>query len=153
MTSEKRPLLAAGVAIIVAAAMMPALPVSVASAQDAEPALELEEVLVSARKREENLMQVPVAVSVMTSEAIEETGVSSLSDLSAFTPGLNLKSQGAGSIADRSLSRLVFRGLASSEGTMFIDGAPYAGSGAPECRTAANDELQSRRYGRRLLVR
>jgi iron complex outermembrane receptor protein len=43
-----------------------------------------------------------------------------------------MKLQGSGTTVDRGQSRLVFRGLSSSEGTVFIDGAPYAGSAAPD---------------------
>jgi iron complex outermembrane receptor protein len=117
---------------IAAATMIPALPVATALAQEAPAIVELAEVLVSARKREENLMQVPIAVSVMTSEAIEASGVANLAELSAFTPGLTIKAQGSGTTVDRGQSRLVFRGLSSSEGVIFIDGAPYAGNSAPD---------------------
>lgn len=90
------------------------------------------EILVTARRREERLLDVPIAISVMSSQTIEATGVKNLNQLAEFTPGLFLKPQGSGSVIDRSLSRLVFRGLSTSEGPVFIDGAPFAGSGAPD---------------------
>jgi iron complex outermembrane recepter protein len=49
----------------------------------------LEEVIVTARKREETLIEVPVAVSVLTGEDIEARGVQSLNDVALFTPGLS----------------------------------------------------------------
>ncbi|WP_157223767.1 TonB-dependent receptor [Caulobacter sp. AP07] len=87
---------------------------------------------VTTRRREENLMNVPVAVSVVSAATIENAGLKTLTDLAAFTPGLFVESQGIGSVSDRSRPRLVFRGLATSLGTVFIDGAPYAGTGTPD---------------------
>jgi iron complex outermembrane receptor protein len=49
----------------------------------------LDEVVVTARKREETLIEVPVAVSVLSSEDIEQRGVQSLNDVALFTPGLS----------------------------------------------------------------
>lgn len=48
----------------------------------------VEEIIVTARKREETLMEVPVAVSVLTAEDIERRGVLNLQDVGMFTPGL-----------------------------------------------------------------
>ena len=80
-------------------------------------------IVVTARRREENMLTVPIAVSVMGSAAIEATGVNDLSEVAQFTPGLFIKPQGSGSTVDRSQARLVFRGLSTSEGPIFIDGA------------------------------
>lgn len=48
----------------------------------------LEEIIVTARKREETLLETPVAVSVLTGADIEAKGVQSLYDVALFTPGL-----------------------------------------------------------------
>jgi len=48
----------------------------------------LEEIVVTARKREETLINVPVAVSVLTGKDIEAKGIQSLQDVAMFTPGL-----------------------------------------------------------------
>lgn len=94
--------------------------------------LALEEVVVTARKRAENLLDVPVAVSSMSSDTIAATGVKSITEISQFTPGLTSQGQGAGGLPDRSANRLVFRGLSTSFGTIFINGAPYTGNNSPD---------------------
>ena len=48
----------------------------------------LEEVLVTARKREENLQQVSVAVSVVTAQTIEDAGLIRLTDISQLVPNM-----------------------------------------------------------------
>jgi iron complex outermembrane receptor protein len=48
----------------------------------------LEEIIVTARKRAETLLEAPVAVSVLTGADIESRGVMSLADVALFTPGL-----------------------------------------------------------------
>jgi iron complex outermembrane receptor protein len=49
----------------------------------------LEEIIVTARKREEVLMEVPVAISVLTANDLELKGVKNLQDVALFTPGLS----------------------------------------------------------------
>ena len=50
---------------------------------------ELEEVIVTAQKREESLQSVPVTVTVHTGEQLEQAGVDSMTDLTIVTPSLN----------------------------------------------------------------
>ena len=58
-------------------------------AQNASTSLSgVEEIIVTARKRAETLIEVPVAVSVLTAEDIERRGVLNLQDVALFTPGL-----------------------------------------------------------------
>ena len=52
--------------------------------------LALEEVVVTARKREESLQEVPVAVSVFTTETMESLGIKNMRDFEGLVPGLNL---------------------------------------------------------------
>ncbi len=49
----------------------------------------LEEIIVTARKREENLQEIPLSVSAFTEEALEERGITSLQDIADFTPGFD----------------------------------------------------------------
>jgi len=59
------------------------------SAQAVEPdALELEEVVVTARKSSESLLDVPLAITAFTAEAIEARGIANLDDVASYTPGL-----------------------------------------------------------------
>lgn len=58
----------------------------------AEPrmATEIEEVVVTAQKREEKLQDVPVAVTAVTGDLLENTGIQVESQLSRITPNLHL---------------------------------------------------------------
>lgn len=127
------------------------------SAKSPRGAATLEEIVVTARKREENLMKVPIAVSVMSQAAIEATGVKSLRDLSQFTPGFVTQTGSGTGRADRSQVYLTFRGLSTSSGSIFIDGSPYVGSqnfgiGTPDVTDVARVEVlkgpQSVYFGR-----
>jgi outer membrane receptor protein involved in Fe transport len=48
----------------------------------------LEEVIVTAQKREQNLQDVPIAVSAFGTEMLEQSGVKDMFDLSANAPSL-----------------------------------------------------------------
>ncbi len=55
----------------------------------------LEEVIVTAQKREQSLQDVGVSVTAFTGEQIEELGFTSTTDITNFTPGLNVTSPNA----------------------------------------------------------
>ncbi len=134
-------------AVLTAAAIAATVPVGGAFAQG--PALE--EITVTARRKEESLMQVPIAVSALTAEALENRGLKSIQEISEFTPGLFSQVGGNGRV-DRSSRRLTFRGLSVLSGAVFIDGAPYVGNGAPDVTDVARVEVlkgpQSVYFGR-----
>jgi len=52
-------------------------------------AAQVEEVLVTAERRAENMQSVPVSVTAVTASALEAKGIASTSDLNAVVPGLN----------------------------------------------------------------
>ena len=94
-------------------------------AQDA-----LEEIVVTARKRQENLSEIPLAISVFSAEDIQESGFKNLEDLSLQVAGFQHSAQG-GQAPGRVNSQLRFRGMnvnSLSEdpslniATMFVDG-------------------------------
>jgi iron complex outermembrane recepter protein len=78
-------LAATTVALAVAAALSPA---TAQAQRPAEASASLEEVVVTARKKEEALIDVPVSISVLTSKDIEAKGIQNLYDVAMFTPGL-----------------------------------------------------------------
>ena len=49
----------------------------------------IEEIVVTARKREENLQDIPLTVNAFTESALEERGITSLQDVADFTPGFD----------------------------------------------------------------
>lgn len=84
-------------AILIALATSASLIPSLAVAQDATPAAEqaatddsgsFEEIVVTARRREENLQDVPVAVTAFSEEAIEQKGINDRTSLADNTPSL-----------------------------------------------------------------
>ena len=51
----------------------------------------LEEIVVTATRREENLQDVPIAVTVVTGAAIQEGGFADVEDLAAFLPNVTIQ--------------------------------------------------------------
>jgi iron complex outermembrane receptor protein len=60
--------------------------------QAQEPGLALEEVIVTAQKREQTLQDVPISVSAFTNEMLEAMGIDELEDIGAKVPNLFLNS-------------------------------------------------------------
>lgn len=126
MYTSTRTLLLASLVVILAAP--PALPV--ANGQEAV----LEEIIVTARKREESLMETPLTITAFTAEDLQVTGIDELAQIVDFTPGLFYTDFGVGR-GHREHRRLVFRGMqprtdrqTRQGSTVFIDGAPSLGS-------------------------
>jgi iron complex outermembrane recepter protein len=106
-----------------AAAQAPAAPAAPAAA---EPVGE-EEVVVTARKREERLQTVPLPVQAFTAKQIAERGLSNATDIAFQTPGFSFRS-GFGRTSDRP----AIRGMSNIQGvanaSFFLDGVFIAGS-------------------------
>ncbi len=153
-------LLALGVALALPAAA-PAL------AQDqpgSEGGLALEEVTVTARKIEENLMMVPLAITAITGKDLEAVGAKQLTDIMMITPSFYFSNQqGASGRNDRTVNSLLFRGLyldrnfgLSAGGQLFVDGAPVLGAAPPPISDVERVEIlkgpQSAYFGRSAFV-
>src|SRR5689334_17062745 len=76
----------------VAAALLPAT--FVVSASETESAGALEEVVVTARKREESLQDTPIAISAFSAAALERQQITSTEDLDQVAPNLQFASYG-----------------------------------------------------------
>lgn len=94
----------------------------------AQEVSELEEIIVTARKREEALVDIPVAITAFSAEELIRGGFNSLQDLSFQTAGFHFHKQG-GQIPGRFSSRVRFRGMNTNAnapsqqvGTVFLDG-------------------------------
>ena len=88
----------------------------------------LEEVVVTATKREVGMQDVPIALSVMGGEKITEQGIGSLTDLAIFMPNVHIAEASAGDqLFIRGIGSGVNYGFEQSVGT-FIDGV-YFGRG------------------------
>ncbi|MDB6090041.1 MAG: hypothetical protein JWN85_2825 [Gammaproteobacteria bacterium] len=71
----------------------------------------LQEVLVTAQKREERAKDVPVTITAFEGAALEQRGLTGLSDYAKFVPGLIYNGSGLG---ERSGPDIVIRGVANS---------------------------------------
>jgi len=115
------------------AATLALLAVPATKAQEAGADALLEEVLVTARRREESLQDVPVAISVLTDDFIQEATVLDHFDLYAETPGVEYEER-----RDRLGTSPTIRGVQQTaqnvlnqKMSVFIDGAPILGNAAP----------------------
>ncbi len=89
---------------------------------------ELEEIVVTARKREESLQEIPVAISALSAAQMERAGITRLEELTLQVPGVQYHSLGL-AIPGRVNSSIRFRGMDVNSqvptfqlGTLFVDG-------------------------------
>ncbi|MFK8018570.1 MAG: TonB-dependent receptor [Pseudomonadales bacterium] len=98
------------------------------SANNATAQLILEEVVVTAQKRAENAIDVPISMSIETGESLEKKGILDLQTLSINTPGLYLQDGGRTSqVAMRGLGSPGLDSVESSVG-FYIDGVYFGRS-------------------------
>jgi iron complex outermembrane receptor protein len=95
-------------------------------AQDTNQGPSLEEVVVTARRREERLQDVPVAVTAFTPERLQQAQVTTARQLVGFTPSLNINSGN-----QRDFQRFAIRGQGANVGTqegvtVYIADAPLS---------------------------
>jgi outer membrane receptor protein involved in Fe transport len=65
-----------------------------ALAADTSSAPALEEIIVTAQKRSENLQDVPISVVAMSAQQIKDAGITDIRNLAILTPGLTVTSEG-----------------------------------------------------------
>ncbi len=94
----------------------------------------LEEIIVTARKRDESLMDAPLAIASFNSASLDKMGAGSLEDLTLFAAGVQFQNQ-AVAIPGRYNSATRFRGMSTNLsqpsqqiGTVFVDGIWVSGS-------------------------
>jgi iron complex outermembrane receptor protein len=111
-------------------AAMPQL--ATAQAVTAGDGLATQDIVVTARRKEEKILETPIAISAFTSETLAQHDIKNLQDLGNFVPGLNIVGQASGGgRADRSYVAVVLRGMPPSSGaaqttSTFIDGVPVS---------------------------
>src|SRR5438477_1532312 len=64
----------------------------------------LQEVIVTATRRAESLSKVPISVTALTQESLDERGVKDFSEVARFTPGVNFDNSGTNNISIRGIS-------------------------------------------------
>ena len=91
----------------------------------------LEEVIVTAQKRDENIQTVPVAITALTQESLETNRVSNVSDLNGLAPNVAVRPAAGGtSIASFSMRGITSYGVvpgSDKEVSIYLDGV-YIGS-------------------------
>jgi iron complex outermembrane receptor protein len=93
-----------------------------AMAQTQSSSLVLEEVIVTARKREERLQDVAVAVSAISGKAIDDAHIRNSADLTQLVPSLTLGSGGGESFVIRGIGTQAFSGGVEPSVSTMIDG-------------------------------
>ena len=63
------------------------------AATEAHSSHTIEDIIVTARRREESLQEVPVAITALSGQALEQKGVRAVEDLRQSVPGLNISGQ------------------------------------------------------------
>lgn len=101
----KSPLLLAASTLAFALALTPA------RAAEADEADAGTDIIVTAQKRDERLVDVPVNVTAWSGEQLRRIGVTQMNELSAFVPGLNIQEQSANNPG------FVIRGITSDSGS------------------------------------
>ncbi len=105
------------------------LPVGPAIGQETQAGVRgLEEITVTARRKEESLLSVPMSISALGAADLDEANIKTFVDLAQFAPGLSFNESSAGR-HDRYTPNYVIRGLFQSGGVggpgafVFLDGA------------------------------
>lgn len=101
-------------ALLGGSALLSAAPLS---AQQAGARSALEEVVVTARRREENLQDIPISVMALGSEALEARGIESMEDLNTAVPNIALFGGGSTGEADSDFTMRGIPGIAT-----YVDG-------------------------------
>ncbi len=111
-------------------------------------------IIVTARKREENLQEVPISITAITQEDLRDANVYGLEDIAELTPGLQFRQIGGVSeVTIRGLAQTDQLGLQSNVG-VFIDGVFLNNRASLEfanldlARVEVNKGPQSALYGR-----
>lgn len=81
----------------------------------------LEEVVVTAQKRTEDLQKVPISLQVLTGQELAQHQVTDFDDLAKLLPSLSYQSLGPGQ------SQIYFRGIASGENVLHAGSLPATG--------------------------
>jgi iron complex outermembrane receptor protein len=106
-------------AAALAVTVTPALVHAAAPASD-DAAGPLQEIVVTATRREDSLSKVPISVTALTQDAMDIRGVKDFQDVARFTPGVNIDNSGTNNISIRGISST---GGAGTTG-IYIDDTP-----------------------------
>jgi iron complex outermembrane receptor protein len=100
--------------------LLTTLAVPASQAADTDGMVTLEEIVVTARKREESLQNTPVAVSAFTADALDRQQIISTEDLDRVTPNLQFTSYGPLS-GNNSAAQVFIRGIGQTDPSSGVD--------------------------------
>jgi iron complex outermembrane recepter protein len=109
------------VALLATSAMTLAMP-AMAQEADGETAEDDGGIIVTANKREQNLQDVPAAVTALGNEKLDQLQVSELQDVVKFLPSVTIQQGGPG------FAQVYFRGVASGENANHSASLPTVGT-------------------------
>jgi iron complex outermembrane receptor protein len=114
-----------GLHITFAAALGTTLSATGAVAQEEAASGGLEEIVVTAQRREERLSDVPLSISAFSQERMDAQGVRNIDDIARLTPGVNFS---RGDQRNGQASNISIRGISSTAGAattgIYIDDTP-----------------------------
>jgi iron complex outermembrane recepter protein len=133
------------------------------AAPAAESTTNLGEIVVQARRRSEAIVDVPLAISVVSEQKLQQLDINSTTDLVNYTPGVTFNSFTAGNARnDRGPDRpIIMRGLNLGIGNqagaaLFLNGAAVSGNEVPASMDVGQVEVlrgpQSVYFGRATLT-
>ncbi len=118
--------------------------------------LRLQEVVVTARKRDESLQDVPMSITAFTAESIEAKGIDSVYDLARLTPNLSFNQSYGRGVLDRPVIRGQSNLLGARTVSFVVDGVYIAGNLAADLDDVEQVEVlkgpQAANYGRAALA-
>jgi iron complex outermembrane recepter protein len=110
-----------------------ALPPAVQSSQQGadKKSAELEEITVTATRREESMERVPISIEALSQRDLDEGGIKDIADIAAVTPGLQYAEPGV----PATLNTISIRGMNSNTGAsvvgIYLDDTPIQGRISP----------------------
>lgn len=97
--------------LLLATTMLSGIPAAIA----ADAPSTLEEVVVTAQKREENLQKVPMNVQAITTEKLEQLHLQNFTDFQMYMPSVTFAVSGQGSNGGPGFANITMRGIASDQ--------------------------------------
>jgi iron complex outermembrane recepter protein len=108
---------------------------SVSLSSFAAETLVLEEVIVTAQKRSESVQDIPLAITALGSEMLDERGITDISSLASSVPGMHFGQAGSN-------TRITIRGIGTEQTTVTGDpGVAFHIDGVYQARSSAGNAL------------
>ncbi|VAV97882.1 TonB-dependent receptor [hydrothermal vent metagenome] len=82
----------------------------------------LEEIMVTAQKRESNIQDTPLSISAMSGDMMAKVGISNIEDLQFFVPGITITNDSMAIINIRGIGTSSFGVATDPSSTIYIDG-------------------------------